>query len=634
MRRYQLVLPLVAAAITVVALCALLSCHYLPAVAEAPAPSEHEFPPPPAPDTTERTSPIHLTGHRDSVSVLAFSPDGKTLASGGKDGTLAIWDTSTGKPLATCKTACARVLAVAFSPDGKMIASAGWDGRVLGEDLVQLRDVATGKELKALVGHQQQVNSVAFSPDGVTLASGGPRDAGGGGIMLGDLRIWDVRTGQELPTHRDRPIPWVVHGLAFSSDGKTLVAAVGSELMLLTPPTLKERAVLAGHHNGICSLAFAPDGNIAATAARDQTVKLWDVAAGKGLGTLYEFSRWDCQLAITSDGRLLASGEAGGAVRLWDVPGRTELAALHESGGVQAVALTADGRKMAAAVGGTIKVWDVATVVEAKRPPAERELVLGTVLKGAAFASKVETKQKTWPAIALLQGPIEVAADKAYTAKRFEFHQVVLTDQPYRWRIVRDIYWASGCTGAIRMEGELKRLPLEDLPFFDPTNPKRHEQYLAKYPQDRFEDKPDYRAHTWGADPMTRISYKYATKGIGDPSVFVPPPSPGVYFDAYPADDNHLLLFVLDRDQMRIWTGTATRSKGKISYWDMDWRDEKKEQEGFASPFKDRFTAFVRGKDYYFVTEYGDVYLARDPGDRRSARRRRSGTAAASPSTR
>ncbi len=125
----------------------------------------------------------NLAGHSYAVRSVAFTPDGKTLASGGLDNMVKLWDVATGGELRTLRGHTDWVEAVAFSPDGKILAS-GSDDR-----MIRLWDIATGRELRTLAGHSEAVTSVAFSPDGKTLMSGG-RDA--------KMKLWEASTGREL----------------------------------------------------------------------------------------------------------------------------------------------------------------------------------------------------------------------------------------------------------------------------------------------------------------------------------------------------------------------------------------------------------------------------------------------------
>jgi RNA polymerase sigma factor (sigma-70 family) len=301
---------------------------------------------------------ITLQGHTRGVRAVAFSPDGRTLASGSSDRTAKLWDVATGKEQATLKGHSCGVGTVAFSPDGKTLASAINGSPADQHVLVKLWDVTTGTERAALKGASpcDGLGTVAFSPDGNTLASGTIDDT---------IKLWDVATGNEqaiLQVHDG-----YITSVAFSPDGRTLANSDGT-VKLWDVATRKERIMLQGHTSCVRSVAYSPDGKTLASASDDQTVKLWEVTTGKERTTLQGHMGIVWSLAYSPDGKTLASASEDKTVKLWDVATGKERTTLQgHTSFVRSVAYSPDGKTLASASEDqTVKLWDITAATKAR----------------------------------------------------------------------------------------------------------------------------------------------------------------------------------------------------------------------------------------------------------------------------
>jgi WD40 repeat protein len=292
------------------------------------------------------------------VAALAFSPDGGRLATASFGRRVDVWDTTTGGLLHTLRHS-GLVLGVAFSPDGRRIASTGED------KVVRVWDATTGREVLGLRGHTSQCGCVVFSPDGWRLASAS-RD--------GTIRVWDAtplqgHEGQETTFAQHSDEVWSV---AVSPDGEKIASAGWGGLVKVWDARTREVSVGFSEHPGIVfCIAWHPDGQRMASAGVDGellTVKVWDAQTGRKVFELPLGPEEYHAVAFHPDGRYLVTGRAIGAVQVWDARTGDPVGTLgthHRKMHVRGVAFSPDGRHLASASGdGKVYLWDATRLKE------------------------------------------------------------------------------------------------------------------------------------------------------------------------------------------------------------------------------------------------------------------------------
>jgi WD40 repeat protein/serine/threonine protein kinase len=291
-----------------------------------------------------------LKGPTAGVNSVVFSPDSKRLATGGNDRIVRVWDAQTGEEIFTLKGHTGTVNYVTFSPDGKRLASASRD------KTVKVWDAQASQELLTLKAHTDEVNSVVFSPDGELLASVSDDKT---------VKVWDALTGQELLTIKGHT--GAVNRVAFNPNSKRLASAAADHLVKVwDAQTGMELLSLKGHAGVVNSVAFSPDGKRLGSASDDKTVKVWDAQTGQIIHAFKGHTDAINDVAFSPDGKRLASASADKTAKVWDVQAAPNpLTLARHAREVFGMAFSPDGKRLAStSPDKTVKVWNAQTGIE------------------------------------------------------------------------------------------------------------------------------------------------------------------------------------------------------------------------------------------------------------------------------
>ena len=304
-----------------------------------------------------------LIGHSNAITAVNFSPDGKTVATVASDGTARLWDAANGNALGLLWHETNSLRTAAFSPDGRLFA-AGTAPLATGKRFTTIRyapagnamashitvfDLANKKITQQFAAHAEGVYCLAFSPDGKTLASGG-RD--------GQVAFWDPATGILRTAISNSVGP--VFGLSFSPDGRRLATAgwhpthAHADLQVLDAKT-GYRILRFEKPGPVVGLAWSPDGTSIATAGTDQLIGLWDADTGRLRSKLMGHAGVIWSLAWSPDSHQLATASWDGSVRLWNATRRQDAQVLPTTANFS-VAFSPDGQWLATG-GAGLELW-------------------------------------------------------------------------------------------------------------------------------------------------------------------------------------------------------------------------------------------------------------------------------------
>jgi WD40 repeat protein len=300
--------------------------------------------------TAQSRGTTSLHGHGAEVIAVAYSPDGRRVATASFDGAIRVWDLARGGDPLVLRRPQTAFADVMFSPDGRRLAVvASEQHTAAATSRVAVWDLFDVGSYTVLEGDDTGIARIAYSPDGRRLAGAG---------WAGDISVWDTAAPGRPTTLRGDA--GAILDIAFGPDGRLASGMIDGTVRIWDTYAGRQTSVVGGHATGVRAIAFSPDGHWVASVGGERTVRLWDVAGNRAMTELTGHEQEVNAVAFSPDGRRIATGSTDRTVRVWETAHPTHAMVLRgHRGRVNAVTFSPDGHTLASASGDqTARIWD------------------------------------------------------------------------------------------------------------------------------------------------------------------------------------------------------------------------------------------------------------------------------------